>query len=58
MECRDDAPAIDMPNGLSSELNYQQKFIQAKDPEKPGPCNHSAMIAPSLPESMKGIDRE
>lgn len=58
MESRDEAQALDMPNGLSPEVNYHQNFVHAPDPNRPGPRNHEAMRCPSVEEVMKGIYME
>lgn len=50
-------PGLDMPNGSKPE-NYPQNFVHAPNPNKPGPCNHKAMKAPTLREAMKGIDHK
>ena len=41
-EQKQDCPYLDMPNGLHG-IDYPQKFMRAKDVNKPGPNNSAAM---------------
>ena len=54
----DHAVGLDMPNGLSPEIKYPQKFVQVPNQFVHGPSNNAAKKAPSLAETMKGIDRK
>lgn len=59
MEDNHEAIALDMPNGKSSSIKYNQKFIYPSPETKPKhPCNHQAMKAPSLEQAVKGIYRK
>lgn len=40
-EVNEKACFLDMPNGLSKEIDYPQKFVRALNPGK-YPCNYAA----------------
>lgn len=45
MEVNEQAPALEMKNGMEKEINYPQKFVQHPNPNKPGPTNEAAKHA-------------
>ena len=57
MERKDNAPALELPNGMMPDY-YNTKIMHAPNPNRPGPTNEAAKKAPSLERAMKGIDRD
>jgi len=56
---RDEAIGLDMPNGLSREIKYEQKFVRPSHETMPKhPSNHAAKRCPTPAEVYKGIYRE
>jgi hypothetical protein len=51
-EINEDACFLDMPNGLSSSIKYNQSFVKAPNPGK-YPCNYAAEKVPFNDEAMK-----
>lgn len=59
MEERQECVALDMPNGKSNAIKYDQHFVYPSKETMPKcPCNHAAMKAPSLEKAIKGIYRK
>jgi hypothetical protein len=51
-EVNEEACYLDMPNGLSKEINYPQKFVRAPKQGK-YPCNEAAKKVPVSAEAMR-----
>lgn len=51
--------SLDMPNGKSPEIKYEQRFVRPSQKNMPKhQCNKRAKIAPTLEEATKGIYRK
>lgn len=58
-EVKEQCVGLDMPNGMSKEINYSQKFVYpSKETMPKHPTNSAAMRAPSLEEANKGVYRK
>jgi hypothetical protein len=58
-DSKQECVGLDMPNGISKEIRYDQRFVRPSAETMPKhQRNHAAMKAPSLSEVMKGIDRK
>lgn len=51
-EVNEEACYLDMPNGLSSKINYPQKFVRAPNQGK-YPCNEAAKKVPASDLAMR-----
>lgn len=51
-EANDEAPYYGMPNGLSKEIDYLQKFVRAPH-QGAYPCNEAAKKVPVGDEAMR-----
>lgn len=55
-DSKQECVGLDMPNGLSKEINYKQEFVYPSSVTMPKhQTNAKAKIAPSLNEANKGI---
>lgn len=52
---KDKAPYLEMSPGKEAGIKYPQKFVQAANPNKPGPNNSAAMRAPSASEVFNEV---
>jgi hypothetical protein len=58
-EVKQECVALDMPNGISKEVRYNQNFVYpSKETMPKHPTNSAAKRAPSLEEANKGVYRK